>query len=143
METLTVYVVKSKDGKYFRSKGYSGYGESWVDDIKKAKVYLKIGPARSQVTFWSGAYPEYGVPDIIELTVTGTRVLDEGLRVSKALKKKKLNELQHSLYQIQEKYDKAVRENNRHKSEYSKRRLADVTQTMTYVEQEIETLKNS
>jgi len=56
MEELTFYIIKSKDGKYLRAKGYQGYGNNWVDDIKSAKVYQKIGPARSNVTFWASTY---------------------------------------------------------------------------------------
>ena len=46
---LELYVVRNKEGKYFRTKGYSGYGDTWVDDIQKAKVYPKIGQARSRL----------------------------------------------------------------------------------------------
>jgi len=143
MESLTFYVVRSKDGKYFRSKGYGGYGNSWFDDVQKARVYQKIGPARSQVTFWANAYPKYGVPDIIELTVTGTKVINEGDRVNKAVKKIKIDKLNRKLYELQEKYDKAVRENNRHKSKYSGDRLLEVTKKMNDLELKIKELKNS
>jgi hypothetical protein len=30
---ISFYAVCSKDGKFFRSKGYDGYGSNWVDSI--------------------------------------------------------------------------------------------------------------
>jgi len=89
---LTFYAVKSKDGKYLRSKGYSGgsggNGKNWVDEIKKAKVWGKIGAARAQVTWWADNYPKYGIPDLIELRVTEAVVLDEEQRVKDSIRKK-------------------------------------------------------
>ena len=35
---LSFYAVMSKDGKWFRSKGYNGGGDSWVDNVNKAKL---------------------------------------------------------------------------------------------------------
>lgn len=98
MEELELYVVKSRDGKYFRAKGFSGSGESWVDSITKAKIYPKLGPARTQVTWWADRFPDYGVPSIIVLTVTGTRVLDESDRVKKSIFKKNKAELDRKLH---------------------------------------------
>ena len=45
---LTMYAIQSQDGKWFRAKGYGGAGNSWVDDIKNARIYGKPGPARAQ-----------------------------------------------------------------------------------------------
>lgn len=93
---LKLYVVRSKDGKYFKSKGYGGYGSSWKDDINQAKIYTKPGPARGQITFWATNYPEYGVPDLIELLVTegNMRVINEDDRLTKvkARKEKEVKE---------------------------------------------------
>jgi hypothetical protein len=36
MDTLTIYVIRNKEGKYLRAKGYHGYGSSWVE------LYYKI-----------------------------------------------------------------------------------------------------
>lgn len=63
-------------------------GDSWVDDIKKARVYTRIGHARTQVAFWATNYPDYGVPEIVALHVTATEVLDEKERVEAAVTKK-------------------------------------------------------
>lgn len=74
---LVLYAVRSQDGKWFRAKGYGGYGESWVDDLTSAKLYTKIGPARSRVTYWAREWPDYGIPEIVELHVTKAVVSEE------------------------------------------------------------------
>ncbi len=53
----TLYLVRNKEGKYFRTKGYGGHGKSWVDGMETAKIYGKIGPARATVTFFATNYP--------------------------------------------------------------------------------------
>ncbi len=95
MGSVFFYVVRNGDGKYFRAKGYQGYGESWVEGLDKARVWAKLSGARSVVTYFANAWPGYSVPDIVELTVTATEVLDEKDRVEKAkVKKKKAKETQ-------------------------------------------------
>lgn len=92
IEPLELYVVQNKEGNFFRAKGYSGSGESWVDNIKKAKIYGKIGPARSIVTFWSNSYPKHGIPDILKLNVEYAISLDEEERVKKVIQKQQKQE---------------------------------------------------
>lgn len=84
---LVLYVVRNSKGQYFRAKGFSGSGESWVDDINKAKIYGKIGGARGTVTYFA-QNPKFPVPEIVKLTVTGMEVIDEKARVQKVLDKK-------------------------------------------------------
>jgi hypothetical protein len=85
---LILYAVRNHEGKFFRAKGQSGYGETWVDDINKAKIYPRIGPARSVVTYFANSGAKLPVPELLELTVTGVKVLDESKRVKKAQEKK-------------------------------------------------------
>ncbi len=82
---LTIYMVRSRDGKWFRSVGYGGGGKSWVSDPADAKMYAKPGPAKSRVTWWAKNYPQYGVPDIVEITAMSGKVIDETARVAKAV----------------------------------------------------------
>lgn len=89
VSSLEFYLVRNKEGKWFRAKGYGGSGDSWVDEVKRARVYGRIGPARAQVNFWATNYPKYGVPEIVKLTVSGFTVLDETDRVKKQIAKKK------------------------------------------------------
>lgn len=85
---LILYVVRNSDGQYFRAKGYGGYGNTWVSDINKAKIYGKIGGARGTITWFSNSYPEYPVPQLVKLNVTGMEVIDETERVRKVKEKK-------------------------------------------------------
>lgn len=85
---LKFYIVCNAEGKFYRSKGLHGYGRSWTEDVKKAKVYSRIGPARSVVTYWAGHYPEYGIPDLVEFGPGTINVITEDERVKKSIKKK-------------------------------------------------------
>lgn len=86
---MELYIVQNREGKYFRSKGYGGYGETWVEEIDKAKVYQKLRQARGRVSFFAKNYPKYGVPIILKLIVDRMEVIDERERVEKALQEKK------------------------------------------------------
>lgn len=94
---LTMYMVKNKEGKYFRFKGRDGYGETWVSDIKKGRLYSKISPARSIVTFFANTWPQYGIPDLVEMHILKEVVLDETDRVNKAIQKKKEERAAHDI----------------------------------------------
>lgn len=71
---LEFFVVRSSSGQFFRSKGQNYSRSSWVDDIKDAKVYTKIGPAKAQATWWTRNFPDFGVPDVVvlEARIAGT-----------------------------------------------------------------------
>jgi hypothetical protein len=94
---LNFYAVRSQDGKWFRSKGMNGYGESWVEDITKAKIYLKPGPAKAQITFWSKNYPEFGIPDLVRITTGVCEFLDQTDRVNSTIIKIKTRELEREI----------------------------------------------
>ena len=85
---LVLYAVRNKDGQYFRAKGYGGYGDTWVDELKKARIYAKIGPARGTVTWFANHHPKYGIPQIVELRVTEVFALNETERVKKSMDRK-------------------------------------------------------
>lgn len=86
--SLELYVVTNQNGQFFRAKGYGGIGDSWVDDIKKAKVYTRLGQARSRVTWFAKNYSSYGIPKIIKLIVTNTEEINEENRVKKSIDNK-------------------------------------------------------
>lgn len=94
---LNFYAVRSQDGKWFRSKGYGGFGNSWVDDITKAKIYSKPGPAKTQITYWAKNYPEYGVPDLVRITTGVCEYLDQTERVKDRVQKIKIKEIEHKI----------------------------------------------
>ncbi len=84
---MNVYIVRNQSGQFFRAKGYGGHGESWVDDIAKARIYTKIGPAKATVTFFARQYPQFGTPQILafELDVTKATVMDMAESTSKRI----------------------------------------------------------
>lgn len=88
LEELEFYAVRNKEGKYFRAKGRDGYGETWVADIKKARIYQKPGPAKAVVSWFFNNYPSFGVPDLIKFTVSKTEIIDESIRINKEKEKK-------------------------------------------------------
>lgn len=85
LDDIKFYAVRNKDGKWFRRKGYS---ETWVDDLKNAKIYNKPGPARSQISYFYNNWPDYGVADLIEFSIGSFEIIDERDRVLGVKKKK-------------------------------------------------------
>lgn len=90
---LELYAVRNKDGKWFRAKGYGGYGDSWVPDIKNAKIYAKPGPAKGQVTWWGNHFPEFGTPDLVRIVAGKIEVIDMTGHVKKASIRKQQEKL--------------------------------------------------
>lgn len=84
--TLTRYAVRNSEGKWFRSKGYGGYGETWTDNANKARLYGSIGQARSRRTFFATRWPEFGAPDIVKFECEPV-VIDDSAQLVKAKKK--------------------------------------------------------
>ena len=63
---MKLYVIRNKEGKFFRSIGYGGGGMNWQDKLENAKFYAKAGTAKGQITFWFKEYPQYGCPELLE-----------------------------------------------------------------------------
>ena len=101
---LKLYAIQSKDGKWLRTMGSHGCGPKWVTDMSMAKIYTKIGSARSQVTFWSIHYPKFGIPNLIEIQCEKGIILNEDKRVEKAKEKiikEKINrEIRHREWEL-------------------------------------------
>jgi hypothetical protein len=66
---MNLYVVRNKDGSFFRPIGYGGMGNNWQEKLEKAKFYSKLGTAKAQAAFWFNNYPKYGCPDVLEFTL--------------------------------------------------------------------------
>jgi len=107
---VTLYAVRNREGKWFRSKGYGGYGDTWVADVAKAKLYTKIGQARGRVSFFASKWPEHGVPDIVEFMATETQVLPEAGRVAEVSIRKAEQEARRAVRQKQAEIDRATRD---------------------------------
>ena len=118
---LQFYGVRNKEGKWFRAKGYGGYGETWVKELKKARIYNRIGPARAQVSYFSNEYPEYGIPDIILFKCTELVVLDETERVLKQKKSKEFAEKKREMINRKRDLEEAQRQ-----FEQSQKRLKEL-----------------
>lgn len=119
---LEFFIVVNSDGQYFRAKGYSGSGDSFIDDAKKCRVYGKIGPARSVVTWFANNYPKYPTLQIIKLNIGGYEVLDEAARVQKAK-------------------DAKIRAQAARETANAKRRLADAEKAVRVAQDKLNQLK--
>lgn len=86
---MELYLIKSKDGKYYRSKGYGGYGNNWVDKPEQAKIFTRLGTARQIVSWWANAYPEFGAPQLVKLIVTKEEAIPVDLNEIKRNKLKR------------------------------------------------------
>ncbi len=124
MALLTMYAIRNKEGKWYHRKGYCGYGDSWVDDIKQARIFGTLRPARGQVSYWALNYPDFGIPDIIQLDVDNLKVLDETERINKVKEKKQREEenaevwrTKHEFEQAKANYEKAQKELDRLQNE--------------------------
>lgn len=89
---LELHAVRNKEGKWFRSRGQHGWGEHWVDELKDAKIYTKIGQAKARVSFYANHFPKYGIPDLVTLQVTKMVVIDQTARVKKVQQKNAIAE---------------------------------------------------
>jgi len=107
LDELQFFAVRSKEGKWFRAKGYGGYGDTWVDELKRARVYNRIGPARATVSYFANTFPKYGIPDLVMFKCTEMVVLDETVRVKKQKQAKDLAKKKQELQHRQHRYDEA------------------------------------
>ena len=82
---MEFFAVRNRDGHYYRAKGYGGGGATWVTDLKKARIYARPGPARTQITYFATNHPDYGVPKLVRLMVTAVEEVDETARVNKSI----------------------------------------------------------
>jgi hypothetical protein len=89
-----LYAVRNKKGEYFRAKGYDGYGTNWVNELHRARIYTREGPAKSIVTWYANNHPEYGIPELIKLVITKIEVVDQTKRVTKAQREKAIRKEQ-------------------------------------------------
>jgi len=91
---MKLYVVRNKEGKFFKNKGFGGYGSNWKDNLEQAKFYPKIGQAKGRVTYFAKHFPSYGVCEILEfnLDVNQAVVINMEAATSKVLEKARIAE---------------------------------------------------
>jgi len=92
---LSVYAVRNKEGKFFKSKGSYDIYVNWVDDINKAKIFIKTGGARTLMTWFAEKHGIDNLPELLKLSVTGIEVMDEASRIEKTIKKKSESQAKH------------------------------------------------
>ena len=103
---MNLYVVVNSDGQFFRSKGFGGYGKTWVAELEKARFYTKLGQAKSRVTWFAREYPEFPAPSIAywELDESEYKKMDMADYAKKAIKKiednKEKERIRHIDYEI-------------------------------------------
>lgn len=87
---MKLYVVQNSEGKFFRPRGYGGYGDQWQVSLEKAKFYPKIGTAKSQCTFWYNFNPKFGCPKVLEFEfdVASAKLIDVFEQVQVSVNKK-------------------------------------------------------
>lgn len=125
---LTFYVVRNKYNQFLkRSWCGRSYDLAWTTKLTEAKVWNRIGSAKTQVTQWANHCPEHGIPELIPLIATLGTPIDQTTRVSKVVKnlqlKKAKRDIQRAEYKkrcaknsliinanAQHEYDKAVNE---------------------------------
>lgn len=140
MDTLEFYVVRNKEGKYLRAKGYSGYGDSWVTELNRAKVYTKRGGASGQITWWATHYPDYGIPDLVPLTATLGEPIDQTERLTKVKKKKELDQARIELSLAQKSVESALRSIEKATGHYFKGELVRAQSKLTELTDKIKEL---
>jgi hypothetical protein len=84
---LNFYGVMNKEGQWLSKHG-------WTDNITKARIHSKPGPAKSMVTHRSKQYPEEGIPDLVQIASGVCNVLDQTDRVTKATHLKEIKYIQ-------------------------------------------------
>lgn len=74
---IKLYVVRTQDGKYVRSGGaYGGPSRKIiVDKIEQAKIYTKIGQAKTRITTLFQRWPDFGCCSLVELNITNVKVI--------------------------------------------------------------------
>jgi len=140
MESLEFYVVRNKEGKYLRAKGYSGYGDSWVADLNRAKVYTKKGGASGQITWWATHYPDYGIPDLVPLTATIGEPIDQTERLTKVRKKKELDRARTDLWLAENAVKEALKDVEKRTEHWFKDKLINAQTKVAQLSDKIKEL---
>lgn len=109
-ENLEFFAIRNREGQWFHRKGYSGYGETWREDVLEARIYNKIGHARAQVTYFARRWPSFGIPEIVVFKIGETAVINEEERIKKREEKTEKRAGIHRLKTAREKLAEAKQE---------------------------------
>lgn len=124
-----LYVVVNKDCYFFRAKGRSGYGDTWVSRIEHARIFNKLSQARARVTYFKKKFPELPTPNIIQLNLDGVKVLSgEVERTKKVIESEEKREQKKRIERKKAELDKAVLELEKAQKVYLKLRLQELSE---------------
>lgn len=99
---LTIYAIQNFEGKYFKSRGLNTYNRTrWVNELKNAKIYLKIGNARKVCTYYANTFPEHGIPSLVELNISEIKIINETDRINKAIALKTEKDRENEIHRIE------------------------------------------
>lgn len=107
----SLYAIKNESGQWFR-KGRYGF----VDDFSKARIYTKIGQARSIVTRYSGQVPCH----LVKLVISEQVDVYERDRIEKIKQKELLRRLNWDKKQKEQQLESAKRDFERAKEQLEK-----------------------
>lgn len=107
LSDLRLYLVRNADGNYYRRVGYHGYRECWTDDLNQASVWTKLQSARTRVTALANLFPDYPIPDLIEIRAGEIVVLDEKPRVEAKKEEKKRKVAQYTKWREEQRLKEA------------------------------------
>lgn len=110
----SIYAIKNMFGEYFKNS------HVWTKNFEKAKLYRKIGPAKSAATSYALKHEAEQVPIIVEFRLTYYNEINQTERVNK-LRQKRIRELAAKLEKDKKKtLEKAVSELENAKHRYEK-----------------------
>jgi acyl-CoA reductase-like NAD-dependent aldehyde dehydrogenase len=112
MEELRLYAVRNKDGKWFASKRSGG---TWSENFSQARIYKKISPARSIVTYFANKFPHV-MPDLVILHIDTVELVDESERVAASqrreqtqMERRELRRRKEELRRAKDEFERAQR----------------------------------
>ena len=120
MEDPFISVLINHKGEYFKS--FSSYsGNTWTNDIKKAKVFTKLGGARTRVTliYQYNKHKKISepIPEIRHFFISGFIDIDQTERIAEDAKKEEKHRLESEKTMIIWRKEQAQRDYDKAKSE--------------------------
>lgn len=107
---MKVYIVKNQSNQYFRAKGRSGYGASWVPELEQAKIYTKIGQAKSRVTYFYKDDPKLGCPVLLEFELSDPKEINMENETNKKILRAERLKLEQSIRYSKEKKEDILKQ---------------------------------
>jgi hypothetical protein len=91
----TFYAVRNEKGQFYRTYD-KNRSSGWKDELEDAKLWTRIGPAKSKITALSNENPKLPVPELVEFVVREVKVVDQRARVAVAKEKREREEAERA-----------------------------------------------